>query len=58
MELPCYNAFVKVAYISRFHHANLPYLCRVCLGNNPALVTSFHVFDDAYVTLHYAVASI
>ena len=58
MKLSCNNAFIKEANIlSRFQHANLPYLFGVCLGDNPALVTSFHGCDDACVTLHDAVAS-
>ena len=49
MKLPSNNAFIK--------EANIPYLFGVCLGDNPTLVTTFHGFDDACVTLHDAIAS-
>jgi len=39
--------------LSKFVHHNLPYLCGVCLSK-PAIVTSFHEFDDRLVTLHHA----
>ena len=57
-KLPNNNAFIKEANIlSHFHHSNLPYLFGVCVGDNPALIISFHGFDNECVTLHDAVLS-
>lgn len=51
------NAFIKEANIlSKFHHADLPYLFGVCVGDNPALIISFHDIDNKCVTLHDAVS--
>ena len=51
------NAFINEANIlSKFHHSNLPYLFGVCVGDNPALVVSFHGIDNECVTLHDAIS--
>lgn len=51
------NAFINEANIlSKFHHSNLPYLFGVCVGDNPALIISFHGIEDQCVTLHDAVS--
>jgi len=52
------NAFINEANIlSKFYHPDLPYLFGVCVGDNPALVISFHGTDNQCVTLHDAVSS-
>ena len=44
---PNNNAFIKEANIlSKFHHPNLSYLFGVCVGDNPALILSFHGIDN------------
>ena len=54
---PNSNAFINEANIlSKFHHSNLPYLFGVCVGDNPALVVSFHGIDNECVTLHDAIS--
>ena len=54
---PNNNAFIKEANIlSKFHHPNLPYLFGVCVGDNPALILSFHGIDNICVTVHDAVS--
>lgn len=54
---PNNNAFIKEANIlSKFHHSNLLHLFGVCVGDNPALIISFHGFNNECVTLHDAVS--
>lgn len=54
---PNSNALINEANIlSKFQHSNLPYLFEVCVGDNAALVISFHGIDNQSVTLHDAVS--
>ena len=52
------SAFCQEAnMLSEFIHPNLPYLFGVCVGDNLAVVTSFHGFSDHSVTVHSALFS-
>ena len=50
------TSFINEANImSSFNHCNLPYLFGVCVHDCPALIISYHGFNDKSVTLHSAV---
>ena len=40
--------------IANFMHPNLPYLFGVCIGSHPAIVTSYHGYNNESLTIHKA----